>query len=224
MAFHLFCIHHTDNSRRKKRLLRRFAELGLEAEWVETYHPRERPRWDHDGLSGGSVGETSCALKHRDAMRRQVERSIPMVLVLEDDVDLPDSFARDLGTWLEEFKELRGDILMIGACFDMHPETIEPGRSVYYSPDFLTRCTHAYVLPLETACRILPDLDHMPKGIGHDLNDAIRRHGLRVCYVEPGIPQLTHTGEMLSSIGTRRTFRDRIRVTKTWLGSALGRN
>lgn len=223
MAFHLFCIHHADNTRRKKRLLKRFEELGLQAEWVESYHPRDLARWDHDGLSGNSVGETSCALKHRDAMGRQVNREIPLALVLEDDVELPDSFVTEIGDWLKEFRALEGDILMIGACFDMHPEEIEPGRSVYYSPNFLTRCTHAYALPLASARRILPHLDHMAHGIGHDLNDVIRAQGLRVCYVEPGVPQLTHTGEMLSSIATRRTPSDRLRVLKSSLAAILRR-
>lgn len=220
MSRRFFCLHHTDEGGRKRRLTKRFAELGLEVEWIETYHPRDRDTWDHEGLSAGSIGETSVALKHRDAIRRQVAGGIDLGVVFEYDVDLPDDFATALDGWLEEFSELAGDILMIGTCFDIHAPDVVPGRSVYYRPDFGTRCAHAYAVTLDAARAILPDLDHMPKGFDHDLNDIIRAHDLRVCYVEPGIEQLTHTGDMLSAIETRRTRRDRFRVLRRWVGRA----
>ena len=219
---HIFCIHHTDNRTRKKRLLRRFDQLGLTVEWIETYHPSERASWDHDGLSGGSIGETSCALKHRDALRRQVARRLPLAVVLEDDIDLPKTFPTDLERYLAEMAELPGDIMMIGTCLNMHIPATEPERTVYLAPEGYTRCTHAYAVTLAAAETIAPALDHMPKGIGHDLNDVVRSRGLRMCWVEPGLQQLTQTGDMLSSIGERRSTRDRLRVARKRL-TTLGR-
>jgi glycosyl transferase family 25 len=209
---HVFCLHHTDETVRKTRLQQQFAELGLAVEWVETYHPRDRDAWDHEGLSGESIGETSCALKHRDALRRQVERQLPVAVMLEDDVDLPDSFAADLERWLREFAELDGDVLMIGTAFDMHVPADDPRREVYLAPDGYGRATHAYAVSLRAAEFIVPRLELMPKGIGHDLNDIVRANGLRMCWVEPGIEQLTLSGRMLSAIAERRRLRHRVRV------------
>jgi hypothetical protein len=219
----LFCTHHTDLRSRKKRLLKRFAELGLAVEWIETYHPRDRGAWDHDGLSIESIGETSISLKHRDALRRQVSGSIERAVVLEDDVELPDDFAGALAGWLDEFHALGGDLLMIGTCCGIHAPDVVAGKSVYYGPDFRTRCAHAYAVTLEAARKILPELDHMPKGFDHDLNDIIRKHGLRVCYVEPGLEQLTQKGELLSAIEIRRTPRDRVRVLRRRLARRAAR-
>jgi hypothetical protein len=221
MDYHVFCIHHTDNESRKRRLLQQFSDLGLDVEWVETYHPSERGSWDHEGLSENSIGETSCALKHRDAMRRQVERGMDLAVILEDDIELPDSFVADLDRWLREFAELRGDMLMIGVSFDLHVDRTEPGREVYEAPRPQTRSTHAYAVTLDAARVIAPDLDHMPKGIGIDLNDILERRDLKMCWVEPGLRQLTMTGDMLSSIETRRTWRDRARYAATQLRRRL---
>jgi glycosyl transferase family 25 len=221
MDYHVFCIHHTDNASRKQRLLQQFEELDLEVEWIETYHPRDRSSWDHHGLSENSIGETSCALKHRDAMRRQVERGIELAVILEDDIELPDTFVADLDRWLREFRELHGDMLMIGVSFDLHVDRTEPGREVYEAPRPQTRSTHAYAVTLEAARVIAPDLERMPKGIGIDLNDILERRRLKMCWVEPGLRQLTMTGDMLSSIETRRTWRDRARYAVTQLRRRL---
>jgi hypothetical protein len=220
---HVFCLHHTDLKARKRRLMKRFEELSLEVEWIETHHPRDRAGWDHEGLSSGSIGETSVALKHRDAIRRQVERGIELSVVLEDDVALPDGFPDLLEGWFHEFAALDGDILMIGTCCGIHAPDVEPGRSVYYNPDFRSRCAHAYALTLAAAQVLLPELTHMPKGFDHDVNDIIEKHDLRVCYVEPGVEQLTDTGELLSAIETRRTLRHRLQVLRRRLARVVAR-
>jgi GR25 family glycosyltransferase involved in LPS biosynthesis len=219
-VYRVFCIHHTDERARKRRLTTRFRQLGMEIQWIETYRPRDMKAWDHEGLSANSVGETSCALKHRDALRRQVAEGIELAVILEDDVDLPDGFDEDLARYLSEFTAIGGDVLMIGTCYDMHVERLEAGRSVYVAPVRLGRCTHAYAVTLAAARVIVPELDHMPKGIGHDLNDIIERHQLTMCWVEPGLRQLTMAGEMLSAIGERRTWEDRKRVAK-WRAQRL---
>jgi GR25 family glycosyltransferase involved in LPS biosynthesis len=209
----IFCLHHTDNRARKRNLLKRFPEVGLDVEWIETYHPRDRKHWDHDGLSGHSVGETSCALKHRDALRRQVRDGTEIAVLLEDDIELPDGAHAELERYIEEFREQKGDILMIGTCYDMHVDEVDPGRSVYPAIPY-GRCTHAYAVALDAAKVIVPELEHMPKGIGHDLNDIVQRHSLGMFWVEPGWRQLTMSGEMLSSIGERRTWDDRRAVAR----------
>ena len=224
MDHHLFVLHHTDERGRRRKLEKRFRELGIDGvEWVETYHPRDRESWDTDGLvADGSVGETSCELKHRDALRRQVERGIPVSVILEDDVELPDNFATDLPGWLDEFAALDGDILMIGTCYDMHVEQTVPGRSVYEAPTPHGRCTHAYAVPLEAARIFADGLAQIEKGIGHDLNDIVQKRGLKMCWVEPGIRQLTMSGEMLSAISERQTKEERRKIKWQRLRGRLG--
>jgi FkbM family methyltransferase len=221
--YHVFVLHHTDERGRKRRLLRRFREVGMQdVEWVETFHPRDRDSWGVETLvAGGSIGETSCELKHRDALRRQVDRGIPMAVILEDDVELPDRFADDLPGWLDEFRALDGDILMIGTCYDMHVEHTQPGRSVYEAPTPHGRCTHAYAVPLGAARVFAEGLRHIEKGIGHDLNDIVQREGMRMCWVEPGIRQLTMAGEMLSAISERQTNEERRAIRRRRLLAPL---
>jgi GR25 family glycosyltransferase involved in LPS biosynthesis len=225
MRHRIYCIHHTDNRSRKRRLLKRFDELGLEVEWIETYHPRERASWDHDGLSADSIGETSCGLKHRDVLRRQLIEDIDVAVVLEDDIDLPDTFRDDLDRYLREFEELGGDLLMIGTAFDMHVPAVqlEPGRSVYVAPSHHGRACHAYAVTLDAARVLVPGLEHMPQGFGHDVNDLTLEHELKMCWVEPGLEQLTLTGEMLSSIETRRTWESRKALARRRFSRLLGR-
>jgi GR25 family glycosyltransferase involved in LPS biosynthesis len=221
VSVRFFCVHHTDLESRKRRLVRRFAELGLEVEWIETHHPRDSASWDDVGPTTATPAELSVAFKHREALRRQVSRAIELAVVLEDDVDLPDDFRALLDGWLDEFRSLEGDLLMIGTCFGIRaPETV-PGRNVYCGPGFRTRCLHAYAATLEAARAIVPELDRIPKAVDHHLNDILSRRGLRVCYVEPGVEQLTQKGELLSAIKTGRTLRHRLGVLKRRLAHAI---
>ena len=59
--YRVFCIHHTDERARKRRLAKRLRHLGIEVEWIESYHPREMKAWDHEGLSANSGGQGANA-------------------------------------------------------------------------------------------------------------------------------------------------------------------
>jgi GR25 family glycosyltransferase involved in LPS biosynthesis len=207
----IFVLHHTDARGRRRRLERQFRRMDLTGiEWVETYHPRDRDNWAIGHLvADGSIGETSCELKHRDALRRQAERRIPMAVIVEDDIELPDDFAAALPRWLAEFRELDGDVLMLGTCFNLHVPDLVPERAVYEAPAPTTRCTHAYVVRLEAAEVLSRALEHIEKGIGHDLNDIFAAEGLKICWLEPGLRQLTLEGEMVSAIEERHTKKER---------------
>jgi GR25 family glycosyltransferase involved in LPS biosynthesis len=214
----VFVTHHTDVGGRRRRLERQFRRMGLtDVEWVETFHPRDRESWGIDHLvADGSIGETSCELKHRDALQRQVERRIPISVILEDDIELPDDFPAKLPGWLNDFRALSGDILMLGTCFDMHVDRVIADREVYEAPVPLGRCTHAYAVTLDAAETLVRGLSTIEKGIGHDLNDIVQAEGLKMCWLEPGLRQLTLSGEMVSAIAERQTKKERraIRVRR----------
>jgi GR25 family glycosyltransferase involved in LPS biosynthesis len=199
--------------------------MGLtDVEWVETFHPRDRKNWGIDHLvADGSIGETSCELKHRDALQRQVQRRIPLSLILEDDVELPDDFMDKLPGWLDEFRSLSGDILMLGTCFNMHAENVTPHRQVYTAPVPLGRCTHAYTVTLSAAEILVRGLDTIEKGIGHDLNEIVQGEGLKMCWLEPGLRQLSLEGEMVSAIAERHTKKERRAIRWRRLMSVLRR-
>jgi GR25 family glycosyltransferase involved in LPS biosynthesis len=195
-----------------------------DVEWVETYHPRDRANWGIDYLvADGSIGETSCALKHRDALRRQVERGIPLSVILEDDIELPDDVLARLPGWIDEFRALSGDVLMLGTCFDLHAVNVVAGREVYEAPQPTFRCSHAYAVTLEGARVLARGLETMKKGIGHDFNDIVEGEGLKMCWLEPGLRQLTLEGEMVSAIEERHTKQERRAIRWRRLTSVLRR-
>jgi GR25 family glycosyltransferase involved in LPS biosynthesis len=213
VSVQFFCLHHPDLRGRKRRMLKQFARQSMDVEWIEGFHPRDSAAWDV-GPTECSTLELSVALKHREAFRRQVSRAAEVAVVLEDDVELPDGFPALLEGWLAEFDSLHGDLLMIGTCFDIHAPETTPGRSVYCGPGFRTRCAHAYAVTLKTSEAILPMLDEIPEAIDHYLNRVVADLGLRICYVEPGVEQLTNRRELVSAIQLRRRRTYRLQVLK----------
>jgi len=218
-----FCLHHPGLRGRKRRMSKQFARAGLDVEWIEDFPPAESAAWDV-GQTVCSAIELSLALKHREAFRRQVSRAADLAVVFEDDVELPDCFPVLLEGWLREVESLDGDLLMIGTCFDLHAPEIVPGRSVYYEPGFRARCAHAYAVTLKAAEAILPELDAIPKPIDLYFDQLRDELGLRICYVEPGIEQLTHRRELVSSVQLRRRRTYRLQVLKRRTTRALRRS
>jgi hypothetical protein len=102
-------------------------------------------------------------------------------------------------------------------------DNLVPDREVYEAPVPLGRCTHAYAVTLRAAEIFVAGLAQIEKGIGHDLNDIVQREGLRMCWLEPGLRQLTMSGEMVSAIAERQTKKERRAIRLRRLTSVFRR-
>jgi len=213
----MFCVHHRDLRQRKRRLTRVFGELGFAVEWVETYHPRDVDTWDHPPIAAVSIQASSCGLKHRQIIRRQIDEEIGLIVVFEDDVQLPKTFAPDLDRYLDEFAALGGELLMIGSGNAFHAPDVTPDRSVYLAPLPRTRATHAYALTLAGARVLWPFVEQLNRPIDLAMDRAVQDVGLTMCWVEPGVRQGTLDRWQMSTIPENRVPGDRKRVLKRLL-------
>eukprot|EP00935_MAST-01C_sp_MAST-1C-sp1_P002679 g2679.t1 len=130
----VFVIHYTPLTDRKQALTKRFAELGIDAEWIEVMDGNALPAGTmdrhfsrfryinksdqehmHFSVERMLDSELSVALKHYHAFEQIVKRRIPRALVLEDDVMLRDDFREQLASYIDQVDEHQWDMLTIGA-------------------------------------------------------------------------------------------------------------
>jgi GR25 family glycosyltransferase involved in LPS biosynthesis len=201
-----FCLHHKPAIERKNRLLEVFSLKQIEVEWVELYHPDTIEYSSlnisnriHNGESL-SKGEISLYLKHKHVLELQKEYGWHNVVILEDDVIIPNelNFNKYIEQAINEFDELNGDILNFGTAFNMHPHIIHPTKLVYHEPHFTTRCAHAYHISNRCIGQVIESLNVIDDAWDWKLNNIIKKYNLKSCYVEPGLHQSTLDGDIKS--------------------------
>jgi hypothetical protein len=198
----IYCLHHIDVPERKEILLKAFEHQKMNVTWVETFHPKDIDRTKLDIRHKLNDGALSLYLKHKYVFEQQKEHQYENILILEDDVMLPDylNFNVYLEECLDEFKKLDGDIMFVGGGLGIVPRQIFPNQKVYYEPHFRSRCTHCFVVNIKAIDKILKDINIIDDAIDWKLNHIIANEKLRCCYVEPAIYQATVEGKMKSLI------------------------
>lgn len=193
-----FCLHHPGLSDRKIYLDKIFYTSNIFPIWVCDYPP-ESLTIPSDAVFK-NINEFSLYRKQQHAIEEQLKHEIDYIVVLEDDVILPDNFKEYVKTCLEEFVKIEGDILFLGKCCNISARDIQPGKHVYYAPDYKSRCAHCYMLTLAAAKKIYPHLLNNQCAFDFKLNQIIEKEKLRVCYAEPGILQATEEKQIPSSL------------------------
>jgi len=212
----IFITHHPALTKRKQNLLLDLQREGIaNAEWVEMFPPEEIKT---TGKIGISKKEASLYLKHRYCLEQQLKNGWENILILEDDAMLPENFIPYLEKCLDEFSELRGDMLFLGTNkefslkkFYYRNEKFERieynvavekkgGQNVYYHPTYMSRCTHAYIVSNQAIEKILKNLETINKTIDNKFDEIIKKEVLKVCWAEPGIYQTTIDGLEKSSL------------------------
>lgn len=188
----VFVLHHPTLVDRKKYLEQQLSNNSILAEWIEEYSPELIQVPINEKQI--TVREYSLYLKHKKALNTFLEDSIAnYCLILEDDALLFTGFSVFLKKCLHEFKELNGDVLMLGTASFPHlslkPNNITPNKHVYYDPTYTTRCTHAILYTKLAAKTTIKELNNNFKPYDHKLNEIIVNNKLRTCWVEPGIYQ-----------------------------------
>jgi GR25 family glycosyltransferase involved in LPS biosynthesis len=198
----IFVCHHKPLIERKNSLQEFFLQNDIEVEWVEGYLPSEI-EYEYKRVVGNiNDSEISIYLKHQYCFDEQIKNNFETILILEDDVDLPDNFNDHLKKCMKEFNlhKPKLDGLMLGSCCNINFENIVNSKLVYYQEGQLTRCCHAMVFTLNAAQKIIKNIKTINYPIDHKLNYIIKKEDLKIGWVEPSIKQKSEIGLFKSSI------------------------
>jgi GR25 family glycosyltransferase involved in LPS biosynthesis len=210
----IYVLNHSDFINRRRFIENRLYSQNIDFELVQTYHPneidydKEMAGWekfeDIDILCTTSkyrnfsqklnVGSLSLNLKHIWCYKNQIENNYENVLILEDDADIPDNFKQYIEDNMEEFLKLKEEIgvgmMMLGNCFDfLTANKHERFNHTFYNVNQKTRCTHAYVINLDTTKKILSRFKNHNLPIDFKLAEIIQIEDIKVSWSEPSIWQ-----------------------------------
>jgi hypothetical protein len=190
---HYFCLHHKDRPDRKEQLLKIFDREALQVEWVEDFHPNDINIQDLNLQHDLNINAISVYLKHQKCYELQKEKGYQNILILEDDVIIPEDFGfvDFVDRAMVDFESLKGDLMFIGGAFGISPPLVSPEQIVYTLPGFKSRCAHCYAVSLRCVDTILDTINIMDDALDWKLNKIIEESSLKVCYTEPSIKQAT---------------------------------
>ena len=197
-----FCLHHTDRPERRINLEEVFRRESLTVEWVEDFHPSTIDASKLDLQHNLNINAISVYLKHQQCYELQKQAGHKNILILEDDVMIPEDFGFTsfLNKCMVDFESLEGDLLFVGGAFNIKPPAIHPDQIVYTLPGFKSRCAHCYVVSHRCIDIILKNIGVMDDALDWKLNKIIQDNKLKVCYTEPSIQQATVEGLDSSTI------------------------
>tara|TARA_B100000965_G_scaffold406860_1_gene449927 strand:- start:4586 stop:5410 length:825 start_codon:yes stop_codon:yes gene_type:complete len=228
----IYICHHKPLVHRKRYLESRLFSKGLECEWVEDFLPQDiENQYDQivgtkelkldlkmPGISQGqyklfknagtkiTITELSLYKKIEYCLKDQVKGEKELILILEDDIVIPNNITEYLDLCASEFvfSNINLDCLMVGTAFGFKSQYYKPDRLIHYGKDQLTRCTHAMMFSFEGAKKILRNLYPINWPIDFKLNEIFIKERMRVAWAEPGLVQLSHTPYEESSLSKVR--------------------
>jgi GR25 family glycosyltransferase involved in LPS biosynthesis len=192
-----FCAHHPLLKDRYTNLKDKFDNLQLDIEWVTTGDPNTLSIKDTRFVN---VAEYSLYVKHLYCLEQQLIHNYDIITIFEDDIILPVNYLEIESQAIQEFINLKGDILFQGQCCNIKPNYINNTNIVYHEPHFLSRCTHCYSIKLETTKKIWTKMNSNFIAIDWKYNEIIKQFNLKSCYLHPGLLQYTETGKYKSTL------------------------
>tara|TARA_B100001939_G_scaffold199464_1_gene171492 strand:- start:9593 stop:10279 length:687 start_codon:yes stop_codon:yes gene_type:complete len=216
----IFVCHHPPLTHRKEYLDKFFSFRNIEVEWVEKFSPEEITE-DYDQIVGVkdlvinsnvpgvqqnqytlyenagrkvTIPELSLYLKHQYCFEQQIENGYDLIVILEDDIMLPNNFEEYLDICQSEFinHDPKLDCLMLGSCFGFRSPYVRENRLIHYGSNQLTRCTHAMMFSLDAAKMIVKNLYPVNWPIDFKLNEIIIKENMKVAWTEPALQQSSH--------------------------------
>jgi hypothetical protein len=158
------------------------------------------PNYDYEIVSIGDGIEMPASLnvKHYYIMSKEED-----AIIIEDDINLPSDF--NFSKLIAEAKTQGLDIVFFGGVSEkvedvwgipMSVKHPMDGKMVYYSPGYLSRCSHGYWVSKDACKKILSEENDLSQGMDHALNGHIQRLGLKVGWTHPCLYQ--NTSELLN--------------------------
>ena len=141
-----------------------------------------------------SIPELSLYLKQKECFEKHLKHNYNYILILEDDIILPDNFLEYVNRCVSEFNihTPKLDCLVFGTCCGFISNNIKEDKLVYYDPTYLTRCAHAIMYSLDASEKIYKNLYPVNWPIDFKLNEIIIQENLKVGWVEPPLQQASH--------------------------------
>lgn len=209
----IFICHWDKLMDRKEKLVEHLNSVGLtEFEFITSY---DKETWDIDEIKkeyplvfdyNNSLNrhlrwsEISLVLKHIEILKNIVKNNIKTSLIFEDDVILPSYFIEKCNDYIKQLPD-DWDLCWVGTCCNIHAPVIE-GKNIYRMEG--SRCTHAFLITLECAKKVLDELKFVDLCADYYYNFLIKRFDLNNYWVEP--PIALQTPEFNSTIQTNDLF------------------
>ena len=220
----IFVAHHPPLKERKEYLSQALKANDIEVEWVESFSVEEikdnyeeyisrreeffkgtivipqfpgKKNQDYENFSKKiSLGSLSLYLKHKYCFEQQLKHSYDTILILEDDIMVPNDFKTYINNHMDEFIKSDGDMLVIGKShwFDVLPHW-RTGEWIHTSPNYKTRCTHAIAYNKKCVNKILDNIGIINLPIDFKLNEIIQKENLEVYWSQPGLLQNQNFGQ-----------------------------
>jgi GR25 family glycosyltransferase involved in LPS biosynthesis len=132
-------------------------------------------------------GSISLILKHKHCWYDQIFNKYEYVTIFEDDCEIPNNLQNILDECISEMKENQYDIVMLGGLPGIVSPNFAEGKKVHYHPHQKSRCTHGYILNLDTAKIFLETSGIINNSIDIKLNEIIQIFNLKVGWLEPAL-------------------------------------
>jgi GR25 family glycosyltransferase involved in LPS biosynthesis len=134
-----------------------------------------------------SPGSISLVLKHMECWKYQILNNYDYILILEDDCEIPNYFNNLLRSIDIEIKNKSFDLIMLGDFLDFKSETDD---FISYNKLYKTRCTHAYIININSAKIMLDGFKYINNSIDFKMNEVIQINDLKVAWMCPGLKQI----------------------------------
>lgn len=191
---------------RKEYIINHLNKKGIhDFEFIETYN---KENWDiekikkeypviFNSFANNAFGitdillkysEISLVLKHCQIIKDVVDKKYKSVLIFEDDALLHNDFINQFNFYKLQLPN-DWDLAWVGSCCNLHAP-YQDGKNVYEMDG--TRCTHAYAVSYEGACKIVSILESVNDAADWFLNRVIRQLKLKNYWFEPPLAYPNH--------------------------------
>jgi len=211
----IYVLNHSDFEQRRIKIESILKEQDIEYELVQSFHPKnidyekelngwenfepitiKHPYGQYENFSKKiSINSLSLVLKHKWCFTEQIKNNYKTILILEDDVDIPNNFFSFLNKNIIEFIDMNKNesvgMLMIGTSHNYLTKNKKENKFIHYNQNQKTRCTHAYLIDIETTKKVLPRFNTINLPIDFKLNEIIQVESIKVAWTEPGLNQLS---------------------------------
>jgi len=208
----IYVLNHSDFVSRRERIVSKLNKQNIDYQLVQNFHPneieyeKELEGWENfedidivhpygvyrNFSKKISIGSLSLVLKHLWCYKDQISNGYENVLILEDDVQIPKNFKDYLENNMKEYIQLIDSegvgVLMMGKSHHFISKNSN-GKCVRYDKNQKCRCTHAYVLNINTTKIILDRFDIINLPIDFKLNEIMVIEDIKVAWAEPGLIQ-----------------------------------
>ena len=210
----IYVLNHISFGNRRDVIEKRLKEENIEYKLVQNYPPEEidyekeligyekfedidiiHPYGEYRNFSKKiSVGSLSLVLKHLWCYRDQIENQYENILILEDDCHIPSNFNKYLNGNMKDYLELKETsgvgMLMVGMSHHFISKNLIPGKYAHYSENQKCRCTHGYIVNINTTKIILENFHPINLPIDFKLNEIMQLKDIKVAWSEPGLNQI----------------------------------